>query len=365
MSYDVDGSIPLQVIQDALQRVVASRDFRNSERKRRFLKFVVQETLAGRADRIKAYSIALDAFDRDPSFNPGADPVVRIEAGRLRRCLEHYYLGEGAADRIRITIPKGGYVPHFIVMDGDGRSVPEALRDADQPNAGQLAEIIPAKVAANPALAVAGSSSPPLAPSRLRLLKRRRWLASILSLLLVLSIVPWGATLLLQPRILADGRRTAVPGPSLMVPPFANDSGDPALNSFAKGITEDVIGGLIGFENVLVFGVDPRSRYDTETALRAAAPGVHIGYVLKGRISRAGNQIQITVALLQAADNQYLWSGRFCREFSPNNMIDVPHDIAMQVAGVLAQPHGVIDKEELRNTAGIRSRSLAHQNVCL
>ena len=202
-----------------------------------------------------------------------------------------------------------------------------------------------------------------MAPSRLGLLKRRRWLASILSLLLVLSIVFWGATLVLQPRILADGRRTAGPGPSLMVPPFANDSGDPALNSFAKGITENVIGGLIGFENVLVFGVDPRSRYGAETALRAAAPGVHIGYVLKGRISRAGNQIQITVALLQAADNQYLWSGRFCREFSPNTMIEVPHDIALQVAGVLAQPHGVID-EELRNTAGIRSRSLAHQNGC-
>src|SRR3954468_9374693 len=359
MSYDVDDSIPPQVIQDALQRVVASRDFMNSERKRRFLKFVVQETLAGHAGRIKAYAIALDVFDRDPSFDPAADPVVRIEAGRLRRCLEHYYLGEGAADRIRITIPKGGYVPQFIVMDGDGRSVPEALRDADQPNAGQLAKNIPAKVAAHPALAVAGSSSLPLAPSRLRLLKRRRWLASILSLLLVLSIVPWGATLLLQPRILADGRRTAVSGPSLMVPPFANDSGDPALNSFAKSITEDVIGGLIGFENVLVFGGDPRSRSGTETALRAAVPD--IDYVLKGRISTAGNQIQITVALLQAADNQYLWSGRFCREFSPGTMIDVLHDIALQIAGVLAQPHGVIEKAELQSAAGIRSRSLAHQ----
>jgi adenylate cyclase len=364
MSYDADESIPLQVIQDALQRVVASRDFVNSERKRRFLKFVVQETLAGHAGRIKAYSIALDAFDRDPSFNPVADPVVRIEAGRLRRCLEHYYLGEGAADRIRITIPKGGYVPHFIVTDGDGRSVPKALDDADQPNAGQLGELIPAKAAADPARAVAGSSSPPVAPSRLRLLKRPRWLASILSLLLALIIVLWGATLIFQTRILAEGQTAARQAPSLMVPPFANDSGDPALNSFAKSITEEVIGGLIGFQNVLVFGVDSRSRYDTETALRAAAPGVHIGYVLKGRISRAGNQIEITVALLQAADNQFLWSGRFCREFSPNTLIEVPHDIALQVAGVLAQPHGVID-EELRNTAGIRSRSLAHQNVCL
>src|SRR3954466_5768015 len=161
MSYDAEEMLSPQLVQDELQRVVVSRDFMNSERKRRFLKFVVQETLAGRADRIKAYSIALDAFDRDPSFNPGADPVVRIEAGRLRRCLEHYYLGEGAADRIRITIPKGGYVPQFIVMDGDGRSVPDALDDADQPNAGHLGELIPAKAAADPARAVAGSSSPP------------------------------------------------------------------------------------------------------------------------------------------------------------------------------------------------------------
>src|SRR3954452_13681418 len=361
MSYDADESIPPQVIQDVLQRIVASREFMNSERKRRFLKFVVQETLSGHAGRIKAYAIALDVFDRDPSFDPGADPVVRIEAGRLRRCLEHYYLGEGAADRIRITIPSGGYVPHFIVTDGDGRSVPEALDDADQPNAGHLGELIPAKAAADPARAVAGSSSPPVAPSRLRRLKRPRWLASILSLLLVLIIVLWGATLILHTRIFAEGRTAA--GHSLLVPPFANDSGDPALNSFARSITEDVIGRLIGFENVLVFGVDPRSRSGTGTALRAAVPD--IDYALKGRISTAGNQIQITVALLQAADNQYLWSGRFCRETSPGTMINVLHDIILQIAGVLAQPHGVIEKAELQNAAGIRSGPLAHQNGCL
>ena len=85
----------------------------DSDRKRRFLKFIVQETLAGHADRIKAYTIAVDVFGRDPSFDPASDPMVRIEAGRLRRCLEHYYLTEGSADAVQITIPKGGYVPQF------------------------------------------------------------------------------------------------------------------------------------------------------------------------------------------------------------------------------------------------------------
>lgn len=104
MSYDAEEMLSPQLVQDELQRVVVSRDFMHSKRKRRFLKYVVQEPLAGRADRIKAYTIAVDAFDRDPSFDPLADPVVRIEAGRLRRCLEHYYLAEGTADRIPITV---------------------------------------------------------------------------------------------------------------------------------------------------------------------------------------------------------------------------------------------------------------------
>ena len=138
MSYNADEVIPPQLIQDALQRVIGSREFINSERKRRFLKFIVQETLAGHADRIKAYTIAIDAFDRDPSFDPVSDPVVRIEAGRLRRCLEHYYLTEGVADRVRITIPKGGYVPQFIVREEAAPSVPTSLGDDDQPTPERL-----------------------------------------------------------------------------------------------------------------------------------------------------------------------------------------------------------------------------------
>lgn len=110
----VSEPTPPRLIEEALACVLASRDFRSSERKRRFLQFVVRETMAGHADRIKAYTVAIDVFDRDPSFDPSTDPVVRIEAGRLRRCLEHYYMTDGAGDPVRITIPKGSYVPQFI-----------------------------------------------------------------------------------------------------------------------------------------------------------------------------------------------------------------------------------------------------------
>src|SRR5689334_4277487 len=68
-----------------LGRVLSSESFDASERNRRFLEYVVEETLAGRADRIKAYNIATIVFGRDDSFDPQLDPIVRMEARRLRR----------------------------------------------------------------------------------------------------------------------------------------------------------------------------------------------------------------------------------------------------------------------------------------
>ncbi len=100
-------------IRAALERVLSSTDFDASERNRRFLRHVVEENLAGRADRIKAYSIATTVFGRDDDFDPQIDSIVRIEAGRLRRSLERYYLTSGRSDPVRIDIPKGSYIPAF------------------------------------------------------------------------------------------------------------------------------------------------------------------------------------------------------------------------------------------------------------
>ena len=74
-----------------LERILSSSQFRSSERIRQFLRFVVEETLSGRSDGIKAYSIAIDCFERGGDFDPQIDPYVRIVARRLRRALKHYY----------------------------------------------------------------------------------------------------------------------------------------------------------------------------------------------------------------------------------------------------------------------------------
>jgi adenylate cyclase len=147
MSHDINDAIPPQLIQDALGRVLGSREIVNSERKKRFLKFIVQETLAGNADKIKAYTIAIDVFNRDSSFDPVSDPVVRIEAGRLRRCLEHYYLTDGATDELRITIPKGSYVPQFIMSEVAAPSILHALEDDKCVAAERLPGMVPAEAA--------------------------------------------------------------------------------------------------------------------------------------------------------------------------------------------------------------------------
>lgn len=81
-----------------LERILSSPEFSVPARACAFLRYVVEETLSGRATRLKGYSIAIEVFDRDENFTQD-DPVVRIEAGRLRRALERYYLLSGCTDR--------------------------------------------------------------------------------------------------------------------------------------------------------------------------------------------------------------------------------------------------------------------------
>ena len=100
-----------KAIRNQLGRILRSAEFRASDKQRKFLSFVVAEALDGRAAQLKGYTIAVSVYGRSETFDPQVDPIVRVEAGRLRRAIEHYYLTAGQNDPVRVEIPKSGYVP--------------------------------------------------------------------------------------------------------------------------------------------------------------------------------------------------------------------------------------------------------------
>ncbi len=115
-----------------LSRILASHEFVVPERVRSFLRYLVEQTLTGHADRLKGYTIATAVFERGEGFDAQADPVVRTEAGRLRRALERYYLVEGQADPILIEVPKGCYVPIFERRNSAARRARSGRRTCRQ-----------------------------------------------------------------------------------------------------------------------------------------------------------------------------------------------------------------------------------------
>ncbi|RUU93393.1 hypothetical protein EOB59_03590 [Mesorhizobium sp. M7A.F.Ca.MR.176.00.0.0] len=153
-------------VRETLERLLASQTFGRSERARKLLRYLVEREQAGEADRLKGFSIAMDVFGKDGDFDPSTDAVVRVQAGRLRELLQHYFANEGIAEPVRIAIPRGGYVPAYelnaIRLPDIAESVPELRLDgaasADQSNeagTGMLDAMSLASVPSSPAPSVA------------------------------------------------------------------------------------------------------------------------------------------------------------------------------------------------------------------
>ena len=118
--------LPAEILQQ-VSRITRSRWFASSKRLPNFLNYVVGQTLEDKGKNIKQYSIAVDVYDRPSSFDPKADPIVRIEAGRLRRALRKYYQVDGQNDDIMVDIPLGTYVPTFEYLNEDQGASHKAL----------------------------------------------------------------------------------------------------------------------------------------------------------------------------------------------------------------------------------------------
>lgn len=113
-----------------MEVILADPLFSETTRMKRFLRYIVDETLNGRAGLLKGYSIGLEVFDKPDNFDPQVNTIVRVQAGQLRRRLDRYYAGTGRNDSVRIMVPKGNYIPHFEIR-GDDRPQDSAPEGAE------------------------------------------------------------------------------------------------------------------------------------------------------------------------------------------------------------------------------------------
>ena len=113
---ETEEAIAADRVVETLETLLRAPPFQRSPKLARFLRFVVEEELAGRGATIKAYTIATQALGRGPDFDASLDPSVRVEAGRLRRALDDTYAQHPAGLEIRIVVPVGGYRPRFTLI---------------------------------------------------------------------------------------------------------------------------------------------------------------------------------------------------------------------------------------------------------
>ena len=254
-------------IREALRRLSSSPRFASSDRLCRFLRFTVEETLAGKTDQLKETIVGAEVFGRKPDYDPRLDAVVRIEAVKLRARLKEYYDNEGRNDPVRIDLPKGGYVPVFL---------PQPAGDATV-------------------------VSPPAAP------RSRAWIA-LLALVLFAAAGLWWLVESRRPVPVAEV-------PSIAVLPFVDLSEAKDQEYFCDGMTEEIIDALA---RVRGFHVAARSSAfafkNKQQDIREIGRKLNVGAVLEGSVRKSGNRLRVTAQLNNVADGYHLWSETYERE---------------------------------------------------
>ncbi len=225
------GILTAEQIEKSLAKIVESASFEKAGRPVKFLEFVVRRAIRKPGESPPEAEIAQAVFGR-ADFDPRLDPIVRVEAARLRKRLEDYYAAEGKGDAVQIRLPPRGYLPQ-ISTASDRPMEPEC--DEKRPGAMMLA-----------------------------------------------------------------------------VFPFANLSGDPQLDPFCPGLTEELISAVTALSNVSVVSRTTVSQYQGEPAdLREVGRDLCVSHVLEGSVRQGEKVIRCTVNLIGTANGFTTWSKTF------------------------------------------------------
>jgi len=280
----VEQQVEPEAIRKELDRILASTVFQSSERLRNFLRYTVEQTILGRGDLIKEYSVGTEVFGRAASFDPRLDTIVRTEARKLRSRLSRYYETEGKDDRLRIEIHKGSYAPLFRIPEAAEASANITDAGTDPPEA-TCEEAVP--VARRPEDVI------------LRKYKRIGWIAA--AALVALSLASIG---LVQSHRRAPALSTE--SPSIVVLPFLNVSDDPndkRDDFLSDGLTDELIDSLGRVPGLHVVARTSAFQYKNKTVdIRKIGLDLNVRSVLEGTVRKLGNLLRITAELDDAAN---------------------------------------------------------------
>ena len=297
-------------VREQLGRILNSAPFLHSERRQRFLEYIVNETLAGRGERLKGYTIAVEVFGRPESFDPAVDPLVRIEAARLRDKLREYYETDGRRDRIRIDLPKGAYTPHIEFQQPGADAEDASAQDGRG-----------ATAASHTGFLKIGS------------------LAASVAVALLLLLVGLGTWWLWTPSAALSEKA------SIAVLPFETIGSDPKWDRLADGVAEDIVTDLSHSKDLFVVARNSTEVYKGKpTDVRTVGRDLGVRYVLEGGIQPSGNQIRVTAQLIDTKTGGHVWSNRYLRPAT--DLFDVQSDVTEKIAGTLIGYEGAVAEAE-------------------
>jgi TolB-like protein/Tfp pilus assembly protein PilF len=284
---DSTVAVEPEMVRAQLERILGSPGFATAKSARRFVRYVVEETLAGRSDQIKEYVVGVAVFDRGDDYDPRADAVVRVEATRLRNRLRDYYQGDGLADPVSIELPKGSYVPVFRSL----RAAPPVKRPSWRQSRRALA-----------------------------------WAAVGICALLTLSIMRWERS---QAHVFAQVQ-------SVAVLPFENLSGDSSQDYLADGITEGLTTELGRIRKLRVISHAAVADYKNAAKPRSEiANELKVDAWVEGSVVRTGNKVRIAERLVQPRTLRRLWSQSYERDVS--EILALQRDAARNIAARIGQ----------------------------